>query len=184
MEKRELRNIIKNKSASLSQEYISDSSNKIQRLFIDSQLYKNSSSIFVYVSMQKEPDTSLIIKTALKEGRRVYVPKCIRKGVMIPVEINSESKFISGFMNIPEPENVSFDDVNSKIDLAVLPCVSADMQGNRLGHGGGYYDVFLEKNKVKKVCLCFSELVCDKIPTENHDIKTDVLITEDGVYNF
>lgn len=179
MNKKELRAKIKQKITSLSQEYLNSSSRRIQQTVISSLCFKNASSIFVYVSMAKEPDTSLIIKTALREGKRVYVPKCIRKGVMIPVRINEESVFSPGFMDIPEPEETAQEN-DVKIDLAVIPCVSADLKGNRLGHGGGFYDVFLKKTDVKKVCLCFSELLCDEIPTEKHDIKMDIVITENS----
>lgn len=179
MNKKELRIKIKNKVSCLTQEYIYVSSEKIQKTVISSSCFKNASSIFIYVSTACEPGTSLIIKTALKEDKRVYVPKCIAKGVMIPVRIDKESVLKPGFMNIPEPEE-AMQENDVRIDLAVIPCVSADLKGNRLGHGGGFYDIFLEKTDAEKVCLCFSELLCDKIPTEKHDIKMDKVITENS----
>ncbi len=183
MTKKELRAKIKEKAQLLDAEYINSSSTQMQKKLIDLPFFKESSSVFIYVSTEKEPDTSLVIKEALKKGKKVYVPKCIRKGVMFPVRIDENTVFKSGYMNIPEPEELIIEE-NAKIDLAVIPCVSADFKGNRLGHGAGFYDIFLQDADIKKICLCFEKLISPEIPTEDHDIKTDVLITEKTVLIF
>lgn len=183
MNKKELRAEIKEKINSLDKNYIDSASKEIQENLIRLPLFREASSVFVYMSTENEPDTSLVIKEALKERKKVYVPKCISKGVMVAVRIDETTVFKSGYMNLPEPENVIAEE-NIKIDLAVLPCVSADFKGNRLGHGAGFYDRFLEKNKSARVCFCFEKLVSPEIPTEEHDIKADVLITEKTVLIF
>ncbi len=182
--KNELRKNIKDKSALLSEEYIKASSDKIEKIFLESSDYKNCESLFVFVSTDKEPDTSVIIKTALKEGRKVYVPKCFENGKMIPIEITEKTEFEKGFAGIYEPKGCGYTAEFPRIDLAVVPCVSADLNGNRLGHGGGFYDRYLSENSVKKACLCFGELLSNEIVTEKHDVKMDCLITENGIYGF
>lgn len=183
MNKKELRAEIKEKISSLDEKYIDSASEKMQKKLISLPLFAEASSVFVYMATKKEPATSLVIKEALKCGKSVYVPKCISKGIMIPVKIDENTVFKAGYMNIPEPENIIKEE-NPKIDLAVLPCVSADYKGNRLGHGAGFYDIFLENTNSAKICLCFEKLVSPEIPTEEHDIKTDVLITEKTVLSF
>lgn len=183
MTKRDLRSMMKEKSQLLVKEYIISASEKIQKKLIDSDVFRKADSVFVYVSTEKEPQTFFVIKEALKAGKRVYVPKCIKKGIMVPVRIDEKTVFRPGYMNIPEPEKGIMEE-NVKIDLAVIPCVSADYKGNRLGHGGGFYDIFLENITATKVCFCFEKLISPEIPTETHDIKTDVLITEKTVLIF
>ncbi|MBR3768233.1 MAG: 5-formyltetrahydrofolate cyclo-ligase [Clostridia bacterium] len=182
MEKKSLRKEIRARAELLSYEYKSCASKEIQKRLIESSAFKTADKIFIYVATEKEPDTSLIISEALKCGKKVFVPKCIDKGIMIPVKIDEETKFSEGFMGIREPliynKNLPVPD----IDLAVIPCVSANKNGNRLGHGGGFYDIFLSENKMTKICLCFNELLHDDIPTDEKDIQMDTVITEKEVF--
>ena len=65
------------------------------------------------------------------------------------------------------------------IDLAIVPCVSADLNGGRIGHGLGYYDKYLENTKMHKIGLCFVKLLEKEIPIEENDMKMDEIITEE-----
>lgn len=181
MEKVLLRKEIKRKREALSEEYKRNSSEMICRFLESSPLFEAASDIFVYVSEANEPDTADIIKAALKTGKTVYVPKCIKKGVMIPVEINADTVFSSGYMGIREPLCFNESIGITEIDLSVIPCVSASYSGERLGHGAGFYDIFLKNTVTKKVCLCFDELISENIPTEECDIPMDIIITEKGI---
>ncbi len=67
-------------------------------------------------------------------------------------------------------------------DLILLPLVAYDLQLNRLGYGGGYYDRYIEKitkkKKVFKVGLAFSFQKINRVPINQHDKKLDLIITE------
>ena len=66
-----------------------------------------------------------------------------------------------------------------KIDMAVIPCVSADREGRRLGHGAGFYDRFLDGVTFPKILVCYKELMMDQVPTEEHDILMDQVICDE-----
>ena len=79
---------------------------------------------------------------------------------------------------IPEP-------VSSKIfypDILLVPLVSYDINLNRLGYGGGFYDRYIEKiekiKKVVKIGLAFSYQKLKSVPINQHDKKLDYIITE------
>ncbi len=182
MQKKLLRNEIKTKSEALSTEYKKASSAQICSRVLSSASFRNAESIFVYVSTDNEPDTREIIEKALSRGKAVYVPKCIKKGVMLPVRITRGTKFISGYMGIKEPEKYDEEIEIKEIDLSVIPCISASLSGERLGHGAGFYDIFLKKVKTEKMCLCFHKLISDIIPTDENDIPMDCIITERGTF--
>ncbi len=182
MNKRLLRQEIKNKRNLLSSDYKKASSEKIAEIVTASAVFTHSQSIFVYVSSSDEPNTDKIIKKALSSGKTVYVPKCIKKGVMIPVIINENTVFSSGYMGISEPAEYDEAINISQIDLSIIPCVSAALSGERLGHGAAFYDIFLSKVKTEKFCLCFHKLISEYIPSERTDIKMDAVITERGIY--
>ena len=182
MTKKELRAEVRSRLNELTYAYKSESSKKISELVLLTDEYKNADSIFIYSSSVNEPDTSAVIERAFADGKRVYVPKCISRGIMVPVRIDRDTQYEQGYMGIREPvfydEGISL----SEIDLSVIPCMSAATDGSRLGHGAGFYDIFLSKTGTYKLCLCFRELLCERIPTDAHDIKMDCIITENGIF--
>ena len=67
------------------------------------------------------------------------------------------------------------------VDLAVVPCTTFDRAGNRLGQGGGYYDRILPRLKCPTVCICREKLLADAVPTEPHDLRCTLYLTENGL---
>ena len=66
-----------------------------------------------------------------------------------------------------------------KIDLLILPGIAFDLHGNRIGYGKGYYDRFLYSRKAKHIMgLAYEIQICNDIPTNQHDIPVDTIITE------
>jgi 5-formyltetrahydrofolate cyclo-ligase len=62
-----------------------------------------------------------------------------------------------------------------------VPGVAFDMNGNRIGHGAGYYDRFLRGYDGIKAGICYGiQIVQDACPDEM-DIKMDYIITEMGI---
>ena len=89
-----------------------------------------------------------------------------------PLTINS--------YGIPEP-------ISEKIiypDILLVPLVAFDLNKNRIGYGGGFYDRYLKRiKKIKKVTavgLAYSFQKVNKIPNNQHDIKLDYIITDKG----
>ena len=100
---------------------------------------------------------------------------------MIPVAITPDSAFESGYMGISEPKKYDLSLSVTEIDLSVIPCLTANGKGERLGHGAGFYDRFLSGVKTEKMCLCFGKILSDDIPTDGYDIKMDYVVTENGI---
>ncbi len=179
--KKELREEIKNRISGLSEEYKRENSTAIAESILHSPSFINADSVFIYVSTKNEPGTSVIISEVLKTGKCVFVPKCLKKGVMLPVRVTTDTVFESGYMGILEPEKYNSDISVKEIDLSLIPCLSANEKGDRLGHGAGFYDRFLQNVKTEKMCLCFGKLLSPVIPTDEHDIKMDYIVTEKGI---
>ena len=165
----------------LPEAYVETADSAVEALVTGSLPYLNARSIFVYVSMEKEPSTRKILLDAWSRGKKVYVPKCREKPYMDAVEINGFGDLSPGTMGILEPvSDASLDNLET-LDLAIVPCVSAGQDGSRLGHGAAYYDVFLSKVKAVKMCLCYEAVCCGDIPMNEHDVWMDFLVTEKGI---
>lgn len=175
MDKTELRKLIKKRAENLGKEYIYNASATIAERLISSRAFKDCNALFIYVSTEKEPDTFHIIENALSFGKKVYVPKCGPNSTMKAIRIHGTDELQPGYMNIPEPIGT---EEAEKIELTVIPCISASADGKRLGHGAGYYDRFLPQIYSLKVCLCFEHLMSDEIPMDRYDVYMDIVITE------
>lgn len=158
--------------------------NEIIEKLIMSETYKKARGIFIYIGFGSEINTKIIIEDALNSGKEVYVPKIIKKD-MILIKIDSLENLVTSSYGILEPIGDKNDfDVN-KLDLIVMPGVAFDEICNRLGYGGGYYDKFLDKNNIecKKVALAYELQVLNKLEAEEHDVKVDSIITEKRIIN-
>lgn len=192
METHRAQNIHENKKAlrarcreivkELSPEYIEEASHKIADLLLATDAYKNSNTIFCYMSMGGEPVTDEIIERALEDGKRVGIPLCVGPHDMVVKEYKSGDELARGAFGIREPLAEATEITADEFDLAIVPCVACSEDGRRIGHGAGYYDRFLSVSGFNKIALCFEKLLTDDIPLEDTDVYMDGVATEDAIY--
>lgn len=153
---------------------------KLTEKFLDLDEYKNCDTLFAFVSSAIEVDTSVIIHTALADGKKLAVPKCRGKsGLMDFYYITSTDCLKKGTFSImePDPDLCELADDLSK-GLCIVPGLCFDLMGYRLGFGKGYYDRFLGDFKGTTVGLCYSRYICKDIPVGIYDKSVDILVTE------
>ena len=174
--KQELRKRILEKRNSLAKEEIKEKSKIIKEKLFSLEEYKKAKKILFYISFGSEVDTHDMIKESLKIKKTV-VPKC-RNHELELSRIHSFDELEEGYCKILEP--VKIKKIDEKIvDLIIVPGIVFDRKGDRIGYGKGYYDRLLTRfPHVKKIGLAFSLQIVDSIPTEEHDIKVDRVITE------
>ena len=68
--------------------------------------------------------------------------------------------------------------MEEELDLMIVPGIAFDKNNHRLGHGGGYYDRFLQKvsPSVYTIGLAFDFQVIDKLPTHTTDIPVNKVL--------
>ena len=180
MDKKELRSVCLEKIKNTSPEKFREWGARVSDIVTKTEQWKKADTVFVFVSMPTETDTSGLIGKALSSGKRLCVPKIVGDGIMEAVEIKNFSALKTGKFGIPEPVDGCNAVEKSEIDLILLPCFAADESGNRLGKGGGFYDRFCEGTDCGKIIIC-PELFLMKqgvIPTEEHDVAADNVATE------
>ncbi|MDO4816200.1 MAG: 5-formyltetrahydrofolate cyclo-ligase [Bacillota bacterium] len=176
--KRMLRSAVKAKINELPESYICESNSKIREKFLASEEYKSSNCIFAYYSVGREVDTREIILRALQDGKRVALPVSLAAGKMIFREIHDLDHMKPGLYGIPEPDLSCRHIECGDGDLIIVPALSCDSRGNRLGRGAGYYDRFLENHNCVSVCLIRSRQMNDNIPTDKYDRRVQIVINE------
>ena len=149
---------------------------------------KHWSTLFIYVNFRSELETLELINRCLGQGIRVAVPLVEAATYsMIPFLIQDPEKdLVPGYYDIPEPDPQKCLRVTGReIDAAVIPGSVFDINGGRLGYGGGYYDRFLVNDapQAKRIGLAFEMQIVENVPVEPHDQPLDILVTEKRIVN-
>ena len=177
-EKEEIRKHYMKIRSGLSDVRKAEESRIITEKLLECEAYKAAKTVFVYVSTKNEVSTKRLIEHMFSDFKRVTVPLCNTvTHTMECVEINSSDELEIGAYLIPEPIDKTRAVDKSEIDLAVVPAVAFDSENNRLGMGGGYYDRFLNGFCGTSVGIIFEECVAEKLPVEEFDYKTDIVLS-------
>ena len=184
--KSEFRDYITKKKEALSLVEKREMDNAIYETIINSHEFINAKMIFIYISFGKEVDTHNIIEHAVASGKEVCVPRVIsRLKGMRALKINSLDELELSNYGILEPKDNSEEVSVENMDLAVIPGLAFDLQGGRIGYGGGFYDRFFSNAdiNIKKIALAYEFQILEGIPLEDHDIAIDGIITENSFKN-
>jgi 5-formyltetrahydrofolate cyclo-ligase len=143
-------------------------------------LSKTADVVFVFVSKEDEVDTRVLIERLLQSGKRVVVPKCQNKRLMLACEILSLEECVPSTYGIYEPMECAVVPIEV-ISLFVVPGTRFDRGGNRVGRGMGYFDRFLTTIKGKRtiVGLCFKHQLVEHIKKQPWDIPVDHIVVAD-----
>ena len=165
---------------SLSAEKKAELDEKILAKILTFREYSEADVVCTYVSKPSEPDTLALIAAALGVGKRVAVPRCLPETVgMEFFEITSPEELEPGTYGVREPVPERSRPVRkSGKAICVVPGLSFDMQGYRLGYGKGYYDRVLAEFSGFTIGPCYSECVRRNLPRGFYDRPVDVLVTE------
>ena len=183
--KKKLRSVYLEKRNQKDPEQRAAASKKIREWVFANKRYKAAQTVFVYASYKSEVETKELIQGALRQGKRVAVPK-VHGTEMFFYEIQSWEELFPGYQGILEPQNAGREPlVPAANDVMLIPGAVFDHKGGRIGYGGGYYDKYLDKifgaygYYPYLIGLAFAcQISPKKIPLEEHDKKMDCIITE------
>jgi len=143
--------------------------------------FKNAGIIFFFASFRTEVDTTEMIKSAHSSGKRVLLPKVDKdRHELLLYEIRDFSELAPGYMGIPEPSFQGRQMSINDADIVIIPGAGFDASGNRIGYGGGYYDRLLSglQKDSPVIAPAYEEQVVDSIPSEPHDIRVQMIVTD------
>lgn len=153
--------------------------NEAERELLSTKIFDNAVKLFeienrhllTFVSMDDEIDT----KNFFLYCPKIYVPKCIDKKTMIAVEYSGSEMEKSKF-GVMEPVS-SVETLG--IEVAIVPGLAFDMQGNRIGYGAGFYDRYLKAHpNILKIGVCYDfQIIEDGIKSEIFDVPMDYIVT-------
>lgn len=159
-----------------------------QKLHLDILVYSNLkkflsklnfTTVFVYMSLPYEVDTSRIINYLTSKGKKVCIPKIVDRNKMVAKEYKKDCKIKRNRFGVLEPRDTR-EVPATDIDVCIIPLLAFDKSLNRIGFGKGYYDRFLREVKPSclKIGVAYHFQQVSNIPAEKHDIGLDVVITD------
>lgn len=175
MNKKELRSAIREKKRAMSEELILRKSSALKDKFLATDAYRQAAAIYGYLPYNQEVRTVPILEQALRDGKKVAVPKVYGDDMKF-IYLDDLSRVAKGYAGIPEPidDGPVADDEGA---LVLMPGLAFDPQGHRIGYGGGFYDRFLEREPHHPtVALCYDFQMLQKLETEEFDIPVDLVI--------
>lgn len=149
------------------------------------QWFYRADNLLGFVSYGTEICTTEILKEALRQGKKVYVPKVSEKNEksdahgeleMLFYRIFSMDELVAGYKGILEPKGDSEKYIYPMEGntLLLMPGAAFDPFGNRMGYGGGFYDRFLadkEELRLSSIAVGFKCQMAEKLPVEEHDVR-------------
>ena len=141
--------------------------------------------------MGLEVDTGPLLEALTERDKKLCLPRCLPGHAMEARRYDS-ARLIRHRYGMLEPDEHCPVVEKSRIDLILVPALCYDRscfrlgrgggfydrQNHRVGYGGGFYDRYLADYTGITIGLCREALLCDKVPVEPWDRKTDLVLTE------
>ena len=187
MIKKALREQLREVLTSVPPAQLHDRSHRACNLLTDTPEYRHAEIIMVFLSLPTEIDTTPLALRAWRDRKRVLAPRVsFEQRRILPIEIGSLSDdLLESPLGIREPaKGVPIPTAN--IDLVIVPGLGFDHGGYRIGRGRGFYDRFLGHSDWKGTScgFAFEAQVVDQVPVMEHDMKVDMLVTDELVRRF
>ena len=150
--------------------------------------FMRARTVMTYLDIGSEVRTRRYVPELWRLGKQVVVPYCTA-GELQLFHLKNMDELSPGTWQILEPkpewrERAERQVDAAELDLIVVPGVAFDRDGCRLGLGKGYYDRFLRhiRPDALKISPAFECQLVDKIPVLPHDVRVDMVVTENAVY--
>jgi 5-formyltetrahydrofolate cyclo-ligase len=184
MPKKSIRDEMLARRKQLAAETCVSRSLRIQKRFLEAPEFVDAKALGIYSPILNEVFTEEIFHVAHRMGKKVAYPR-VRERILEFVEVSGPKELSPGSFGILEPkgsEAIS----PGLLDVLVVPGVAFDLAGYRLGYGKGFYDRFLHFSTRPGVLvgLCFESQIITALPRETHDVRMDMLVTEERTLRF
>jgi len=148
------------------------------------------STFCVYLGVHFEPPTNALISALHGQGHKILLPICEPGRRLSWVFWTPGGELVrSRYAPILEPAGTRHGlEVTADVSGLFMPATAVDRDGNRIGQGGGYYDVFLNalegiRPGVPSAAIVYDHevLPAGSIPAEEFDRKVPAALTPSGL---
>ena len=154
-------------------------SRELIKKFLATKIYRDAKIIMAYASTPEEIQLNELFAACFNDKKILAIPFIVGKGEMQAVIVPNFDALEVGAFNILTVKREFRNFIGAeKIDCVIVPGAAFDLNGGRLGLGGGYYDRFLPRAvNAKKIALAYDFQFVNNLPLETHDFKMDMVLT-------
>lgn len=153
-------------------------------------VFRNARRVAAYIAFDGEIDPAALIELAFESGKEVFLPVVDNTARMRFARYTPDTSMTLNKYGIPEPSADRRSFVSAKtLDLAVVPLVAFDLDGNRLGMGAGYYDRCFAYLRLRRhwhrprlLGVAYEFQQVERLQPESWDIPLHGVATEHGQY--
>lgn len=174
--KKEIRSKILKIRKALCEDEVRELSRAICHRVCGTEEYTRAGSVCLYMPINNEVDVTYMMDAADRDGKRIWLPR-VKDGRMEFCSYEKGKPLVAGAFGIPEPDSQKRLEADGNT-LVIMPGAVFSEKRDRIGYGGGYYDVFLHDNpQCMTVAVCYDFQILTELPAEEHDIKPDVIVS-------
>lgn len=137
--------------------------------------------VAAYASVRTEPPTRPLVDALTDAGVEVLLPVVTPAGLDWALYGGWSSLVEARGLLEPSGPRLGPEALLSA-EVVLMPALAVDLDGHRLGQGGGYYDRATVTVPVHRlVAVVFAEDVLTELPVESYDVPVGAILTPDGL---
>lgn len=135
-----------------------------------------------YPILNSEPDIRPLIRWLLIGNIQVFLPEVIGQDMRF-IRILRLPKLYLPLKSRLEGEEFKKPPFCQAKPVILVPGLCFDLEFNRLGRGGGYYDRFLHSlgGQITKIGIAYSFCIVEALPKNSWDVGVDLMVTDKQV---
>jgi 5-formyltetrahydrofolate cyclo-ligase len=196
--KQELRRALRKQLADTPPEVFAEEGRRAAEHMASYQPWRDADTVLLFLSAPGEIATDPLLDLAFRQGKQVFLPKVTGDVARFFRVLSADGPWDTGAFGIREPRSADPErgeefpppggGTDGKAIVLVTPGMAFDRQGNRMGHGKGYYDRFFARLDglglpYVAVALCLEQQIIPRVPTESWDKKMDAICTGGGIFS-
>ena len=189
MVKDKIRKSLLEQGLTLSSQSIDQLNTQVQKNIIESLDLSKMKNVLLYFPYKQEIKTNLLHQELIKYSHNIYMPKIFPESIMKFNLYTSEYSLIKNKYGIPEVDNKKYLEPHL-FDAMFVPFVGVDINGYRVGYGGGYFDRALSgligsnHSKPLIIGLGYDYQILSKNLAEPHDLRYHNVVTESRILSY
>lgn len=186
--KQQVRDSVRRSLRKVEPEERFEASERVVEAIVGSPLWTASDTIFAFVSLPDEVETTDLCAQALREGKRLGLPRFGDEGLVFYRVDDLDALRVDNSMAIRQPSR-ELPELCSTLNprqpgrlLIIAPGRAFTEAGERLGRGGGFYDAFfaaLRRAQIdyQAVGICFDQQLMEHLPVTGNDESVHAVVT-------